>query len=100
MGQRPKDIFRPERPKPVERLPLGVHADVRVVVQHPLSNVSRDGFEHAVGRTHFGEFRDAGVAQVVEPQTGKIRLWSSQDFVDAPSPSFLSRFELLWTHAA
>jgi hypothetical protein len=26
--------------------------------------------------------------------------WSSQDLVDTLSPQFLSRFELLWAHAA
>ncbi len=44
--------------KSVERLALGVDADVRIVLQHPPRQVTADRFENVIGDTHLGELGD------------------------------------------
>ncbi|ODS54081.1 MAG: hypothetical protein ABS36_11585 [Acidobacteria bacterium SCN 69-37] len=55
----------------VERLPLRIDADMRVVLQHPPRQVAADRLQDVVGHAQLRELRDDRVPQVVEPEAGQ-----------------------------
>jgi hypothetical protein len=57
----------------VERLPLGVDADVRMVLQHPTRQMATDRFKDVITNAQFSQFRDDRVSQIVEPEARQAR---------------------------
>jgi hypothetical protein len=56
----------------IARVPLRFKANVRVVVEHLLRDVSCDRHHCLVSRLRIGKFRDGLVAEVMKSETSKV----------------------------
>ena len=77
----------------IQRLPLRVDPDVRVVLQHPARQMTADRFEHVIGHAHLGQLGDDRVPKIVEPQAVEARLVTQRSPGRVPLQHRLRRVE-------